>query len=76
MKLSSRLITYSLRAMMARPLMFGMHTQALAAPAAVSTLDVCHNELTGNWRYSGMVAVSGKALKSTSSRATGKASPA
>jgi hypothetical protein len=66
MKLSSRLIKYSLRAMMALPLMFGMHTQALSAPAAVSTLDVCHNELTGNWRYSGMVAVSGKALKSTS----------
>lgn len=64
MKLSSRLIRYSLQAMMALPLMAG--TQALAAPAAVSTLDVCHNELTGNWRYSGMVAVSGKALKSTS----------
>jgi hypothetical protein len=66
MKLSSRLIKYSLQAMMALPLMVGMHAQALAAPAAVSTLDVCHNELTGNWRYSGMVAISGKALKSTS----------
>lgn len=66
MKFSSRLVQYSLQAMVALPLMFGMHASAApAAPAATTTLDVCHNEATGNWRYSGMVAVSGSTMKST-----------
>ncbi len=59
----------TVRALFALPLLVGMQTNVLAAPAtpvAETTLDVCHNEVTGNWRYSGMVAVSGSALKPTS----------
>lgn len=66
MKLSSRLIHYSLQAILALPLLAAQAHAAPAAPAALATIDVCHNELTGNWRYSGMVAVSGSALKASS----------
>ncbi len=66
MKLSTRLTSYSLQAMLALAALVGMQTQALATPAALSTLDVCHNQLTGNWRYSGMVAVAGGVLRPTS----------
>jgi hypothetical protein len=69
MKLSSRLMQYSLQAMLALPMLIAAQPAALAAPAApvaLTTLDVCHNELTGNWRYSGMVAVSGAAIKTSS----------
>lgn len=70
MKFSSRLVTLSMRAIAALPFMFGLHTSAVAAPsapAAMTTLDVCHNQVTGNWRYSGMAAVSGAAVKQSSS---------
>ena len=67
MKLSSRLVHYSLQAILALPLLLATQAHAApATPAALATIDVCHNELTGNWRYSGMVAVSGSALKSSS----------
>ncbi len=69
MKLLSRVQKFSLQALLALPLLLGCQLPALAAPAlpaAVATLDVCHNELTGNWRYSGMVAVSGSAIKPSS----------
>lgn len=36
------------------------HAQSKAAPAVVSTLDVCEDLSTGNWRYSGVVAIAGK----------------
>lgn len=36
-----------------------------AAPAAMTTLDVCHDETSGKWRYSGVVAMSGKSLEGT-----------
>ncbi len=36
-----------------------------AAPAAMTTLDVCHDETTGKWRYSGVVAMAGKSLEGT-----------
>lgn len=57
-----------LQALVAFPLLICTHGAALAAPAppaALATLDVCHNEATGNWRYSGMVAVSGRDLNSS-----------
>lgn len=69
MKLSCRLIKHSVQAMVALPMMFGVLTGTIAAPsapAAMTTLDVCHDTATGNWRYSGMAAVSGAALKQTS----------
>lgn len=67
MKLSSRLLHFSLQAILALPLVLGAQADcAPAAPAAIATLDICHNELTGNWLYSGMVAVSGSAIKSSS----------
>lgn len=31
-------------------------------PAAASTLDVCQDDATGNWRYSGVVSLSGNSL--------------
>lgn len=67
MKLCPPLLQACLRAALALPLLiaFPLHA-APAAPAALATLDVCHNELTGNWRYSGMVAVSGSDLKASS----------
>jgi hypothetical protein len=46
------------------PLLLGplpAHAQSkAAAPAVVSTLDVCQDLTTGNWRYSGVVAIAGK----------------
>lgn len=55
-KLSPRLFALSLQTVVALPLMFGVQTGALAAPstpAVTATLDVCHNQVTGSWRYSG-----------------------
>lgn len=51
------------------------------APAAAATLDVCHDTKTGNWRYSGMLAVSGAAVPAGSvlkmeSRVQNSVSPA
>ncbi len=69
MKLLSCVQKYATQAMLALTLLLGHQLPALAAPAlpaAVATLDVCHNELTGNWRYSGMVAVAGSAIKASS----------
>lgn len=64
---------YSLRAIFMLPLIAGMQaTPALAqsapkaAPAATTTLDICHNTATGNWRYSGMVSLSGAAVRNGS----------
>lgn len=68
MKLSSRL-SHSLRALLMLPLMMGIHPgQALAQamPAATSTIDVCHDELTGNWRYSGVVSLAGRGITAAS----------
>jgi hypothetical protein len=36
------------------------HAQTKAAPAVTSTLDVCQDATTGNYRYSGVVAIAGK----------------
>lgn len=44
----------------------GGNEQASKAAAAATTLDVCHDTETGNWRYSGIVAVMGTALKDSS----------
>ena len=67
MKLSSRLVYYSLQVILALPLVLGAQAYcAPAAPAAIATIDVCHNPLSGNWLYSGMVAVSGSAITSSS----------
>lgn len=65
MKLSSRLNQLSLRAILMLSVVTGLHAgPALAAapPAASTTLDVCHDEATGNWRYFGVVALAGQAL--------------
>jgi hypothetical protein len=37
------------------------HAQTAAAPAVTSTLDVCQDAATGNYRYSGLVTIAGKA---------------
>ena len=67
MKLSLRLIHTSLQAIFALPLLVGVAAIAApAAPAAMATIDVCHNQSPGNWVYSGMVAVSGSAIKTSS----------
>lgn len=57
------------RAALLLPLVLAMHAAPAGAqvnpkpaPAAAATLDVCHDTLTGNWRYSGMLAVSGSAV--------------
>lgn len=55
------------RAALLLPLVLAMHAapalaQATPAPAATATLDVCHDTVTGNWRYSGMQAVPGSAV--------------
>jgi hypothetical protein len=67
MKLFTRLNNAVKGAAMALPLLLGAPAWALAAapPAALSTLDVCHNALTGNWRYSGAVVLTGAALTPT-----------
>ena len=68
MKLSARIKTYSLRAILALPLSLGLtavHARQ-APPAAATTLDVCHDSASGNWMYSGVVAVSGASLRSSS----------
>ena len=48
-------------------LLFGLHAAASAVPqpVAASTIDVCQNELTGDWRYSGVVAVGADGLPAT-----------
>lgn len=65
MKLAFPPRKYSLCAIL---LLIGIHTGPLQAqtkskpaPAAEATLDVCHDELSGAWRYSGVVSVSGAA---------------
>lgn len=61
----------SLRALLLLPLLGALNTgPALAAPpeqaAAATTLDVCQNDATGNWRYSGVVSVRNGAATDTS----------
>lgn len=58
MKLTSFLRALSLTA----PLLFALHDASAAAQtstkaAAATTLDVCQDNATGNWRYSGVVSV-------------------
>ena len=68
MTLFARIRTYSLRAIFALPLSFGM-TAAVAgeaAPVATTTLDVCQDTVSGNWMYSGVVAISGASLRDSS----------
>ncbi|MBC7685817.1 MAG: hypothetical protein H7176_11390 [Bdellovibrionales bacterium] len=64
MSISLRLKHATQRALLIFPLVLAMHAgladAAPVLPAAVSTLDVCQDEVTGNWRYSGVVAVAGK----------------
>lgn len=59
-----KLSCISVRALALLPLLFGapdVYAQAkAAAPAVTSTLDVCQDLTTGNWRYSGMVVIAGK----------------
>lgn len=45
-------------------LLFGLQVAAAAGPqpVAASTIDVCQNDLTGNWVYSGVVAVNADTL--------------
>jgi len=57
------------RAAVLLPLVLSMHAVTASAqvkpkpaPAAVATLDVCHDTVTGNWRYSGMLAISSAAI--------------
>ncbi|MES2899868.1 MAG: hypothetical protein V4723_09080 [Pseudomonadota bacterium] len=62
MKLTNWFRTYSLKTVLAIPLALGMfappaHAQTKAAPQAIALLDICHNEVTGKWRYSGVVSV-------------------
>lgn len=68
MKLSARIKTYSLRAIVALPLSLGWTmAQAKDAPAAaISTLDVCQDTASGHWLYSGVVAVSSASLRDSS----------
>lgn len=69
MKLSSRLKNCCSRALLMLPLMTGMQPGQAAAqslPAATSTLDVCHDEVSGDWRYSGVVSLAGSAVTATS----------
>ncbi len=62
MKLTALFHSISQRAVLVIPLALGLiaqgaQAQNTAAPQAISLLDICHNELTGNWRYSGAVSV-------------------
>lgn len=61
MKISSMLIKAVLHALFTLPLALFLHAGAASAQqseqaAAASTLDVCHDNATGNWRYFGVVA--------------------
>lgn len=63
MKLFSRLKDLTLRALLL-PVVIGLQAgPAFSAPGptAASTIDVCHDEVSGNWRYTGVVALSGAA---------------
>ncbi len=62
----SRIKHHALQAMLLLPTLACIHATAAgaaASPAAMSTLDVCHNAATGHWRYSGVVSVAGSAVK-------------
>jgi hypothetical protein len=72
MKLSSRIKNTSLHALLLLPLFYVLPAGPAAAqaqPAATSTIDVCHDEVTGNWRYSGVVSLAGKGLSTDSALA-------
>ena len=66
MSFSLRLQYASQRALLIFPLILAMHAGLAGAapvlPVATSTLDVCQDEVTGNWRYSGVVTVAGKTV--------------
>ena len=70
MKLSLRLKHAARRALALLPLLLACHLAPVFAgpvpPSAESTLDVCQDEISGNWRYSGVVAVAGKSLSQDS----------
>jgi len=60
---------HSLRVLLTLPLLLGLHcasAKGQTPPAASSTIDVCHDTVSGNWRYTGAVAVDGSALRSSS----------
>lgn len=59
---------HSLRALLTLPLLL-LHcvtANAQTRPAVSSTVDVCHDTVSGNWQYSGAVAVDGSALRGSS----------
>ena len=64
MKLPSLFKMCSLSAILMLPVATGAQTAPAdaAPPAAVATLDVCHDEVSGRWRYSGVLALAGRAL--------------
>lgn len=67
MKLSTWFKKRSLRVLLLLPIAAGLQAGpafAAPAPAAASTIDVCHDEASGNWRYSGVVVLTGKQLDS------------
>lgn len=71
MTFTSPLKKYSLRAILLLPLLIGMvavpaAAQTKPAPASAATLEVCHDTVTGNWRYSGVVAVAGSGVNAYS----------
>ena len=70
MKLSLRLKCVTQRALAVLPLLLACHAAPVLAapvpPSAESTLDVCQDQISGNWRYSGVVAVAGKTLSQDS----------
>lgn len=59
----------SLRAALALPLLLGLMcatANAQTPPAVSSTIDVCHDTISGHWRYTGAVAVDGSAMPNNS----------
>ncbi len=65
MTLFAQFKKYSLQAMLLLPALVCTPPSIAASPAALSTIDVCHDAATGSWRYSGVVSVSGSAIKSS-----------
>lgn len=64
MTFSKKLCRNSISVLAAVAMAAGLHAApavAQAGPAVTSTLDVCADSATGNWRYSGVVVVAGKA---------------
>ena len=68
MKFFPRIRTYFVHAIFALPLSLGLTATVASAapPTATTTLDVCQDTVSGNWMYSGVVAVAGDILRDSS----------